>query len=273
MKEGFGMAIILIICAISGIWWVTGSHNPAPSEVSTLPEIKREIASIEPIQISPITISNPVILIGDSHTVGSFGEALEKNLFETYPDLKNKFYTFAVTGSRFEDWTENGFQNFHLGFAYKSPANDRKTRARGNTPFLKISQLVKSNPELVIFALGTNDIAGLQNKNFSDSSEKLLQDFMANFQKIKSTWPQTKFVWIIPPASKGLKLSTDKQIEFFKKLTEQLKQLDVRVVDSNTYHIAADYDDRIHFKSDLGQKWAGLVAQDIVKLGVFKLTP
>jgi hypothetical protein len=160
-----------------------------------------------PRSMYPSDIPPRVLVIGDSLTVGPFGDKLEEFLIRSVGD--SQVYIFASCGSSPEHWleAEPEFRS-RCGFRVKTPR--KKTwlgrHENGRPPEVhsapKVENLLsKIHPDLVIIQLGTNWFDMLAESG-SETGRKKIQHLIEQFHTaVQRKAPRAGLVWITPPDS------------------------------------------------------------------------
>ena len=143
------------------------------------------------------------LLIGDSHSVGAFGRALDAGL-RKIPDMKVR--TAASCGSIIR-WFYTGTPTpcGYLGIDEEGKVTEAK---KAPTPLLE-DLLSKGRPDLILVELGANYMVGYPEATLEKDVARLLKDIDAT---------GAKCLWISPPDSR-------KYREERKILVERLEKL------------------------------------------------
>lgn len=207
------------------------------------------------------------LIIGDSHTVGGFGEGLRAGLVR---ELNNSnLHIYAATGSRFEHWSTGKWQDLHLGSLEYTPQKNR-TKYKGYVnPYWNFDAfLEKSNASHVVIALGTNDMALYYQKH-----KKFFQGVLKDeyFDKIKKYLSEKKIkdcYWVIPTYVNDKLFPRLFQDLFYAQLTTAVQPY-CQVVDSRkitfpnqeTKLLYPTSKDKIHYLKKDGEYWGESVAK------------
>lgn len=200
-----------------------------------------------------------LLLIGDSHTVGFFGQNLSKTLGAK---------RYAVGGSSSSNWSQNYIcpegKKCPFVYGYATPSTPTYILQPLPHSFLGLEGLMKKiNPETVIIALGTNDA------NLSSCGLGSIKNMIGLLQIVGNR----KCVWVGPPLYKKgpLQESCGQKYNTFvdsmkKQIGTHCQFIDSRDVnDEEGNPIQADAADKVHFTSKLGKIWAEAVAKKILK--------
>ena len=128
-------------------------------------------------------LASTILIVGDSHTVGPFGQKLD----EVLRSEGVKVATYASCGS-IAKWWYNG-QKTTCGYFERDLTGNKTEATKYSTPlFTDLLKMVK--PDHIIIALGTNYV-----KNLNDESVKA--DLTVMMNDIRSTGADC--FWILPP--------------------------------------------------------------------------
>lgn len=128
-------------------------------------------------------LASTILIIGDSHTVGPFGQKLDELLRNEGASVA----TYASCGS-IAKWWYNG-QRTTCGYYERDLAGKKTEATKHITPLF--SELLRNiKPDHIIIALGTNYV-----KNLNDDSVKA--DLTVMMNDIRSTGAGC--FWILPP--------------------------------------------------------------------------
>ncbi len=189
-----------------------------------------------------------LLFIGDSHSVGPFGLALNERL----RTMGARVNSYAYCGSIANDWYKNGGMT-KCGYLEMNSTGQSKSGTTGNVP--KFRNLIEQHkPEVVIVELATNYF-GYENESF------ILSDMKKMAKDIIDSGAQC--YWIGMPTSRKL----ENHQERISRLTQEA------IGDVCTYFNSfpvtkypATGGDGIHFYFPGGQKvaadWAEAVFQD-----------
>jgi hypothetical protein len=135
---------------------------------------------------SSVALYATLLLIGDSHTVASFGRKLD-TLLRTVPD--SRVASYASCGSTPYSW----FSGWVTPCGYRERGEDGKVITSPTSPTPLIAELLKKHqPDVTLIALGAN----LFNTPF-ETSAKVTDDLVQTVAASGS-----KCIWIGPPDSR-----------------------------------------------------------------------
>lgn len=207
------------------------------------------------------------LIIGDSHTVGGFGEGLRAGLVQ---ELNNSnLHIYAATGSRFDHWRSGDWQGLNLGSLEFQPEKD-KVRYKGYVnPYWNLSSfLEKSKAKNIIIALGTNDMAFAHLKHKKFYQGVLKDEYFAKIKKYLESKKWDHCFWVLPTYVNERLFPKEFQDIFYQKLTVTVESY-CQVIDSRKIKKADDdlnylyptSKDQIHYLNKDGQYWGGRVAK------------
>lgn len=193
-----------------------------------------------------------VLILGDSHFVGHFGEYVHKNLHETN---KYDIFSIAISGAGSKHFTLT-LKNFCCGYkiryscAGEKPADDKKSSvvileksSAGNNGVIgktwngKLPEMMKYwMPDIVVFSLGSNNV----------NSHQSLVDIVRSYQ------PAIPIIWIGPFKRKG-------NADRYKLIEKTIKDNDnIHLVRSDDI-LGHDTITMAHYYGKVAQKWANKV--------------
>lgn len=173
-----------------------------------------------------------VVLIGDSHSDGTFGEALDQKM-RAVPGTTLR--TEASCGSILRWWYTG--QTTPCGYLGISESGKTTRLEKGPTPLLRriIADFV---PELAVIELGSNYLRGYPDATLTGDLERLFQDLHAN---------QIKCLWIGPPDMRKFR----KELPDFIPKLRSLVEKDCEWIDSLSLTRYPDQGgDGVHYETD-----------------------
>jgi hypothetical protein len=204
--------------------------------------------------IRPAYSIKNVLILGDSHFVGHFGEYLHENLHETN---KYDILSVAISGAGSKHFTLT-LKNFCCGYKIRyscagmHPEENKKTEViilekssagnngiigkawKGNLPVLMSSWM----PDLVVFSLGSNNV----------NSHQALVDIIRNYH------PSIPIIWIGPFKRKG-------NLDRYKLIEKTVKDnANIHLVRSDDI-LGHDTITMAHYYGKTAQKWANKVTE------------
>lgn len=211
-------------------------------------------------QSRPIVEAPPpsVLMIGDSLSVGKFGEVVQAHLA-----LKRRVAAYASCGSSPEHWlagepdffTKCGYRERTSGSdIYSDFVNGHAPRAT-RTP--KLADLVrKHKPSILVVQLGTN----WMDRNLSDDQ---MNEYLSRLVDEARRGTVEKIVWIAPPDSSRLRKTQGRIHQIIRRAATR-KGFDV--IDSRNvthYVMGKTGGDGIHYNSESSEAWARAIQREL----------
>jgi len=131
-----------------------------------------------------------VLVMGDSHTAGPFGQELDKNLRAAGHMVGTYGSSSSIPG-----WFLDGTPSKWGIWSKDVNGHVHEVPFKTSAPTPKFFDLVKQNPEVVIMAFGTN---------YATKSKKLAIDDMKRFVKVLKDY-SLKCYWITPPETRAFR--------------------------------------------------------------------
>lgn len=199
-----------------------------------------------------------VLLIGDSLSVGKFGETVQAHLA-----LKRRVAAYASCGSSPEHWLA-GEPDFMTKCGYRERTansdifsdfvNGRPPRPT-RTP--KLADLVrKHKPTILVVQLGTNWMD-------RSLSEEQMSDYLNRFVDEARRGPVEKIVWIAPPDSSSLRKVQGKVHQLIRRASSRkgFEVIDSRKV--THYVVGKTGGDGVHYNSESSEAWARSIQREL----------
>ena len=194
-----------------------------------------------------------VLIIGDSHTVGIYGQEMDKLARSTGATVQ----TYGVAGSS-PSWWFSGTKT-KCGFYSNDAEGHKKTAGMGDaTPTPNIKELIaKAKPDVVIVSLGANMIASPETS--VTSTTKKMADAIEQ--------SGAKLVWVGPPKHRKNQENPQQLTNLYNELQSALPK-DAKFIDSRPYtYYPKTGGDGIHFWGKEGMQiaknWANQVFNQI----------
>jgi GDSL-like lipase/acylhydrolase family protein len=217
----------------------------------------------------PVVSGFRVLMVGDSMTVGGFGEAMQDYLLRRFGSANVAVY--ASCGSSPEHWIRSG-PNFvtKCGYREQTPRSsilrdfqNGKQPEPAVTP--KLEDLVEAfHPTTVIVQLGTNWMDGMAPQSATGQStySQILDRFVAAVHSAPNT--VRRIIWITPPDASLYSREVKASVT---NLIKAAAQRDVfATIDSNsmTHYIPGKSGgDGVHYNSEEAKQWANRVVQEL----------
>jgi hypothetical protein len=211
----------------------------------------------------------PILMVGDSLTVGGFGEAVEEYLLQRFDS--NNVALFACCGSSPEHWVRSGPDYItKCGYREQTPRSsilydfERGRRPRRVlTP--KLENLVaKFHPRTVIVQLGTNWMDGMHSNPAKDESTygEILDRFVAAIHSGPDI--VRKIIWITPPDSSRYSRAVQTRVTNLIKTASRRHSFEI--IDSGrlTHYVRGrSGGDGVHYNRTAAQEWANRVTSKL----------
>jgi hypothetical protein len=241
---------------------------------SPLQAVEPAIASIgakEQMVKSALTprLKVEVLMIGDSMTVGGFGESFQGYLNRHYGSARWALY--ASCGSSPESWlrgepeyvTKCGFKAITPRKTYYTDFENHRPPTPTPTPKLE-TLLEFHQPTTVIVQLGTNWMDALEKKDFNAERPKyaaIMEKFATALKSAKSV---KQVIWITPPDSSRYSVATERNVDTLIRAAARQYGYSVINSASKTHYIAGKTGgDGVHYRKEDAYAWAESVQQDL----------
>jgi hypothetical protein len=225
-------------------------------------------ASFAPARVAG---SVSVMLIGDSLSVGPFGEVMNR-FFHQKLDA-SQYCIFASCGSSPENWLKDT-KDFYTPCGYRQVTaresfkvdfeNGRKPRPV-RTPKL-VTFLPRFRPQMVIVQMGTNWMDEIVSKGdySGDSYKPIIRQFITEI-RAKSA-PNVQIIWVLPPDASKYSARVKDTVD--RCILESARELRFKTINSRTftnrYVRGVTGSDGVHLNTEAGGQWA---------IGVIKRLP
>lgn len=243
-----------------------GTGNPAQGKTGSV----AAAVSVAPIRFSS---TKQVLFIGDSLSVGSFGDAIQAALIAGGGG-RERVAIYASCGSSVQHWlssepvhvtpcgyrettaTTRIFEDFHNGIKPRPV----------ETP--KIEKLLrKHRPDIVIIQLGTNHFDTLEKSGMAGlpKQEEIFEELARNI--VKTTGNLKQVIWILPPDSSRFDSSIQSAIS--KTIRKVAERHNFSTIDSRKmtrYVNGKTGGDGVHYSSEPALQWAAQVITEINRL-------
>ena len=206
-------------------------------------------------EAAPENSWDSVLLLGDSHAYGKYGEVLDAHFRKSAKQVTS----FSSCGSSPSTWTTTAanFKSTNCGFWTKSAAG-RETRVKSHKLPSFSNELRTLRPQLTVITLGTNILASPGNIS---SEKKHIESMMKAIRAQGS-----ECVWVGPPDLAKAPFSKNLQTG-----VETIKALAVKnqchYIDSTKLtQYPAGKSDGIHYSPNDSAKWGQAVVEKIKEL-------
>jgi hypothetical protein len=134
-----------------------------------------------------------ILFLGDSHCVMTMGQVIVEKINENYENADSQLYFYAVSGASFLDWFQAKQNIFQIRNSQKIPGKAIEISTNPiSIDFLK--ELETLHPEILILALGTNDLIIHQ-----DDLDNYLTSLDRGLKQIAQKYKKLSIIWIMPP--------------------------------------------------------------------------
>lgn len=199
-----------------------------------------------------------VLMIGDSLSVGKFGEEVQAHLA-----LKRRVAAYASCGSSPEHWLA-GEPDFFTKCGYRQRTSDSNIFSdyvNGHAPrpsrTPKLADLVKKHrPTVLVVQLGTN----WMDRSLSDEQ---MNEYLNRFVEEARRGTVEKIVWIAPPDSARLRKVQGRVHQILRRAATR-KGFDI--IDSRNvthYVMGKTGGDGIHYNSESSSAWARAIQREL----------
>ncbi len=210
-----------------------------------------------------------VLMIGDSLSVGSFGDAMENYL--TQKAGARQVYVYASCGSSAQHWlsstktfvTPCGYRETRPGVHILQKHRNGRRPPAMPTPKLE-PLLQKIRPDTVIVQLGTNHYDVFQRHGMAKLEEE--RGFFEAFARalVSSGARPSRIIWITPPDSSKFSTSVETVVEgIILDTCRRHRFLVVRSKSLTRYIKGTTGGDGVHYADKPGQDWAAGVIRVI----------
>jgi hypothetical protein len=222
-----------------------------------------------PVSPAALGSSGRVLMVGDSLSVGAFGEAIQQYLFQKVGTRKT--YLYASCGSSVQHWLSftDTFTS-SCGYRETRPGVQRvMEHAKGRRPVAmptpKIETLLRNiRPDTLIVQLGTNHYDDLKRLSSATLREERarIETFAA---ALDSNPHRPRFIiWIAPPDSSRYSNSVENAVEH--AILESCRRHRIMVVRSRAltrYQRGRSGSDGVHYNETAAKAWAAWVIRGI----------
>jgi hypothetical protein len=199
-----------------------------------------------------------ILMVGDSLSVGKFGEVVQGHLAQKYPVA-----AYASCGSSPEHWI-TGEPEFITKCGYRQHTFDSDVfrdfvNGKPPRPTLtpKLTRLInKYKPTILIVQLGTN----WMDRTLTDGQ---MSDYLDRFVREARHGSVQQIIWIAPPDSSRLRKT---QGRVHTVIRQAARRDGFQVVDSRdfTHYVAGKTGgDGIHYNSEASEAWARKIQGDL----------
>lgn len=199
-----------------------------------------------------------ILMVGDSLSVGKFGEVVQGHLARKYPVA-----AYASCGSSPEHWL-SGEPDFITKCGYRQHTADSDVfrdfvNGKPPRPTLtpKLAKLInKHRPTILIVQLGTN----WMDRSLTDEQ---MSTYLDHFVKEARRGSVQEIIWIAPPDSARLRKVQGKVHGLIRQAA---KRDSFQVIDSREvtrYVVGKTGGDGVHYNSEASESWARKIQDDL----------
>lgn len=216
-------------------------------------------------------IFRKVLMLGDSLSVGPFGQEMQHFLIERFGE--SRVYLLASCGSSPEHWlgSEPEFVS-KCGYRVKTPrqyllGEYEKGRKPEPFPTPKIEHvLAKTHPDLILVQLGTNWFDLLEQGATPELVEHLDGIVDRFVSSLLAPYPRPQLVWITPPDSARFRRVQGVVTEILKRASRRLRFTCINSSDLIEYIPGKSGGDGVHYAYAAAEKWANGVKDCLLKM-------
>jgi len=241
-------------------------HPPAVAQgqqSSSFPE-GRSASTFRAIASNSLGPTSKVLMIGDSLTVGPFGDLIEAWLLQNLGP--NRVAIYGSCGSSPEQWLAS-HKNFVSPCGYRettSMAHITHESGRGHrsnaisTPKIE-TLMAKYRPQIVIVQLGTNHFDTVLREG-KRSLPQLAEIYEAFANAVYGPGSSTRMViWIAPPDSSKFPKWVQDEVEYLISSTNQKRGFYTFQSRKFTHYTPASGSDGVHYNTAAANAWAAPV--------------
>jgi hypothetical protein len=207
-----------------------------------------------------------VLMVGDSMTVGGFGEAMQAYLMKRFGI--NRFAVYASCGSSPEHWMRSGPEFItKCGYREQTPSSSvlydfQNGKQPKVAPTPKLEDLVsRFHPKTIIVQLGTNwmDEMAFSSDTSRSVYSRILDGFVAAANSEK---PGGSIIWITPPDSSHY--SSEIQRITMDLIKSAARRDFFAIIDSSqmTHYVPGrSGSDGVHYNTEEAREWANRVTK------------
>ena len=221
------------------------------------------VSILSPLAAAPDGARIPVkvMLIGDSLSVGGFGDVMENLLLKKYGS--QQVAIFASCGSSPEDWLSGNFVT-NCGYRQTTPGGGTMLLEYQNgvrprpvkTPKVR-ALLGRYRPEIIIVQQGTNWMDALAATARPDAARyrRIIAEFI---KELRRGNPAVTIFWVLPPASSKYPPRVHEEVDGW--INEASRKMGFYTINSRAltkaYRDGRTGGDGVHYTDAAGGSWA-----------------
>ena len=215
------------------------------------------VATVKPRSLKVPPVTPKVLMVGDSLTVGKFGEILRDYLANAYG--AENIAVYGSCGSSPENWLGSEPTFFTpCGYREHTPRKSRVIDARTHIRTPKLEELISTyRPTILIVQLGTNWMDRLVSGN--PAKEQEMRVFLDRFIRVARGRPR-RIIWITPPDSAHYPARVQRRVANLIKEAADRDQFEI--IDSKpmtNYVVGKTGGDGVHYNAESSRRWADQV--------------
>lgn len=243
---GFLIAISLLICGCS-------SGAPQPAKV-------------------PLSGKPKTLIVGDSLTVGGFGEELEQIFTRKFG--ADKVAVFGCCGASVEHFLKD-HPVFICTCGYRETTREKRIldnweggQKPGPFPVPKLANLIKKHqPEIVILQLGTNNFDTLIKEGPEALADQTQYFERLAKEMVTTTRTVRRAIWVTPPDSSKYPPKIEQAVNHM--IEKAARKHEVHVIDSSQltkYTMGKTGTDGVHYHTKPAKEWVEKVHRKLLEI-------
>ncbi|MGA0846017.1 MAG: SGNH/GDSL hydrolase family protein [Luteolibacter sp.] len=203
-------------------------------------------------------------MVGDSLTVGGFGQALQDTFIKVFG--ADKVAVYGSCGASVEHFL-NDEPVFTCKCGYRETTSRNRILDDGQNgrrprphPTPKLGKLLRQHqPEVLIVQLGTNNFSSLHAKPSSLPDQRRYFERLA-LEMTRTTRSLRRVVWITPPDSTKFSSRIEKMVDAM--ILDSASRHGIYVIQSSKYTRYVNGktgSDGVHYQTEAARAWAGQV--------------
>ena len=195
-----------------------------------------------------------ILFVGDSHSFGSFGKVIDKNL----STISDNVIMESSCGSSPVNWlAQGGYKKTVCGFWKKDANEEIRSEKAHRTPKFS-EELATYHPEVTIVQLGTNIASDNDPLNYSRSIELMMTQMKSE---------NSKCIWIGPPDANSKEVTKNKLKIVNDLLIKLTKKHHCYYIDSLLItEFPLTSKEGIHYPPKLSAEWGEKVSTQILEI-------